>query len=363
MPFYQGINSKTREGRRTAQNLRILKKALREQIPVKTVDDRLLLATWNIRDFDKPTFGERSDEAIYYIAEIVSKFDIVAVQEVYEDLKGLKRLIKVLGGYWKYLTTDVTVGDRGNHERMTFLYDSRKISFGGVAGEAVLPPIEVVEDGKKKKVNAEQFWRTPFLCGFKAGWSRFMLASVHILWGASQATPANRVEEIEKVAKFFRELTERKTTWSQNVILLGDFNIFDVGDDTFKRLTDEGFIVPETLTEFTSNAKQNRQYDQIAFKIQDERLNWTEKSGVFKFFDYVYRDEDEQTYVKAMGEAYTTTSKGTPRADPSQYYKTFWRTHEMSDHYPMWVELVIDFSDEYLERKLEGEIEFDPDLA
>jgi hypothetical protein len=32
------------------------------------------------------------------------------------------------------------------------------------------------------------------------------------------------------------------------------------------------------------------------------------------------------------------------------YYKTHWRTRQMSDHLPLWVELKIDFSDRYLEK-------------
>jgi hypothetical protein len=31
---------------------------------------------------------------------------------------------------------------------------------------------------------------------------------------------------------------------------------------------------------------------------------------------------------------------------------TYWRTFQMSDHLPMWVELKIDYSDDYLARKL-----------
>jgi hypothetical protein len=40
-----------------------------------------------------------------------------------------------------------------------------------------------------------------------------------------------------------------------------------------------------------------------------------------------------------------------PRKDPGTYYRQ-WRTFQMSDHLPMWVEIGIDFSDAYLERKL-----------
>jgi hypothetical protein len=30
------------------------------------------------------------------------------------------------------------------------------------------------------------------------------------------------------------------------------------------------------------------------------------------------------------------------------YYKSYWRTFQMSDHLPMWVDLQIDYSQEYL---------------
>jgi len=36
----------------------------------------------------------------------------------------------------------------------------------------------------------------------------------------------------------------------------------------------------------------------------------------------------------------------------ASYYLTKWRTFQMSDHLPLWVELKIDFSDQYLERVL-----------
>jgi endonuclease/exonuclease/phosphatase family metal-dependent hydrolase len=351
MPFYNRIDASTLEGRRTAERLLNLKIAL-DAIPDKTVDENLLLCTWNIRDFDKPAYGDRLDESIYYIAEIISKFDIVAIQEVYKDLRALDRVLTVLGSYWKYIVTDMSGGSRGNKERMTFLYDSRKVRFGGLAGEMVLPRVRL-EDGTM--VDAEQVWRTPFICGFKAGWSRFMLASVHIMWGSSTAAPADRVEEIGKVARFMRKRTENPTAWSRNLILLGDFNIFNVEDETFAQLTEQGFMIPEELQEFETNAGRNRHYDQIAFRIQRDRLDWTENCGVFDYFQHVFREADEALYVEYMGDAYRTKRNGTPRNDAEKrtYYRTYWRTHQMSDHLPMWVELKIDYSQRYLRKKLD----------
>jgi hypothetical protein len=116
----------------------------------------LLLATWNIREFgSSKKYGERLNESIQYIAEIINHFDLVAVQEVRENLADLKRLIQVLGNWWEYIVTDVVAGRSGNTERIAFLYDTRKVRFDHVAGEVTLP------DGK---TIVRQLARTPFLC-------------------------------------------------------------------------------------------------------------------------------------------------------------------------------------------------------
>lgn len=55
----------------------------------------MLLATWNIKDFDSRR--RRRPEGRFYIAEILSAFDLVAIQEVGDDLTDLREVMKVLG--------------------------------------------------------------------------------------------------------------------------------------------------------------------------------------------------------------------------------------------------------------------------
>jgi len=109
------------KGKRIAARLLDLKRELQEEngVPSKN-ENSVLLATWNIREFDSPSYGKRNIEPLYYIAEIISHFDLVAVQEVREDLKALEQVRDLLGGWWKYIATDVTEGTRGNRERMAF---------------------------------------------------------------------------------------------------------------------------------------------------------------------------------------------------------------------------------------------------
>jgi hypothetical protein len=57
-----------------------------------------------------------------------------------------------------------------------------------------------------------------------------------------------------------------------------------------------------------------------------------------------------------MGEANRKTSKGKARdaAGKRTYYRSYWRTYQMSDHLPLWIKLQTDFSQRYLETKAAG---------
>ncbi len=103
----------------------------------------LRLATWNIREFDSKKHGKRLEESLYYIAEIIAQFDLVAVQEVREGLEALDAIMELLGPSWRYIATDVTEGAKGNRERMAFVYNAHKVFLGNVAGEVVLPTDKV----------------------------------------------------------------------------------------------------------------------------------------------------------------------------------------------------------------------------
>ena len=89
MPSYKDLSPDTVEGRRTLERLLVLRRQLDRDIPARTFQDTLLLATWNIREFDSPAYGLRIEEAYYYIAEIIARFDLIAIQEVRRDLQAL----------------------------------------------------------------------------------------------------------------------------------------------------------------------------------------------------------------------------------------------------------------------------------
>ncbi len=94
MPFYHGIDPQTGDGQRTITRLQALRTQLDADVPTRTLEETLLLGTWNLREFGAGKHGGRRDESIATIAEIVSRFDVVALQEVNKDLTDLDRLLR-----------------------------------------------------------------------------------------------------------------------------------------------------------------------------------------------------------------------------------------------------------------------------
>ena len=119
-----------------AQNLAELREDLDNKVPFKELDRNLLIATWNIRAFGNFTRKWMSDEkdsprrdlhSIFCIAEILSRFDVIAVQEVKGNLRALRDTLKLLGDNWSMILTDTNSSNSGNDERMAYLFDTRRV--------------------------------------------------------------------------------------------------------------------------------------------------------------------------------------------------------------------------------------------
>jgi len=97
MPYYAGLKRIQDDAmrRRTIDGLKRLRMALGTGIPARTATGTLLLATWNIREFDSGKYGYRPAEPYYYIAEILSRFDLIAIQEVRDGLYPLQELVRI----------------------------------------------------------------------------------------------------------------------------------------------------------------------------------------------------------------------------------------------------------------------------
>lgn len=236
-----------------------------------------------------------------------------------------------------------------------FLYDTNKVTFKNMAGEIVLPKDELIDD--------LQFARTPFCVSFQTGWFKFNIATVHIYYGSGKEGLARRRNEISALTKFLSKRAKKEDT---NYIVLGDFNIPDVGDEFMNALEDNGFHIPDPLKKHPTDLGETKHYDQIAFNLHmsdtmqifDENV---QRSGAFNFTKSVYNDNDYEAYIPIMkekevkvddpdrqGKKKTVKVRRVGQEAKSYFHKTY-RTFQMSDHLPMWVELKVDFSGQYLE--------------
>lgn len=290
--------------------------ALDQTVPART-DANLLIATWNLRAFagvtprwrpDPTDSPRRAWDAVAYIAEVVSRFDVVALQEVRRDPTALRLLLQLLGADWRVIVSDVTEGDAGNGERLAYVYDSTRVQPSGLVGEIVLPS---VGDALPR-----QFARTPYVASFTRDDVEFVLATVHVIWGDGAA---ERVPEIRAFAEWMRDWVERSDDWNANALVLGDFNLDRLGNPLFDAFVSTGLWPPSELdgiprTIFGDDNTEHF-YDQIAWFAEPggtsllSSLTYTRRAGSFDFLPLVLTD--------------LTRSQ------------VSWR---ISDHYPLWAE-------------------------
>ena len=356
MPVYSPIRRwmDSAEKARTAERLLALRQKLSSEITGRVGRDSLLIATWNLRDFDTNRLGHgpRLREAFYYIAEIISAFDIVTLQEVSRNLDALEGVMAILGPEWDYFATAaVDVG--GREERMAFIFRQYKIRFRKIAGEVVLPggQVTAIRGGENDSRRGEQlqFIRAPFMAAFEAGALRLNFCVLHL---SHMRGGKDNVEQpagaLDAMARFFRERQDRER---EDYILIGDFGIA-APPDLGKALERQGFDIPEPLTSKRAYLGGDKYYDQIAFRIRRDRLELG-NAGTFPHFDAVFRDNDEDfaAYQDLMPE---TKANDLWNGGPRGYYTQQWRTWQISDHQPFWVELKVDFSDHYLDMIRKG---------
>lgn len=292
-------------------------------IPPKVLDRNLLVATWNIRHLAAVTEKWASDPGdspkrnlrdVLCLAEIVSRFDVIAIQEVRRELGGLRYLLQALGSDWAWILTDLTRGAAGDQERMAFLFDLRRVRPSGLAAELVVP----LEDNTTltETTLKTQFARTPYAVSFESRGVTFTLVTLHVIWGDGSA---DRLPEIKQIATWLADWAGGGDEFGANLMVLGDFNIDRSGDPLYQAFISTGLQPPAELaslprTIFDDPTKPHF-YDQIA---------WFDGKTGNPGLTPPLRYEDEGGNFD-----FTTSLQGTLSTT-----ELSWR---ISDHYPMWV--------------------------
>jgi hypothetical protein len=159
MPFYSQLEIKDTDRDkvkklRTTKGIQKLRQALLAQFSEKHTKS-VKIATWNLREFGAGKYAGRDFECLYYIAEIISHFDIIALQEIRSDLREFNALRKILGPDWSFIASDVTDGSAGNGERMIFVYNRRTTFFRNIVGELTLDGGEKIKAAFGERIKLE----------------------------------------------------------------------------------------------------------------------------------------------------------------------------------------------------------------
>ncbi len=279
----------------------------------------VLIATWNVANLG---VHKRRQKDLDIIAEMISWYELIALQEIADNLDHLKAVVDRLPNHYDLVFSDKA----GNDERSAYVYDTRRVTLGPKIGEIVIVESardEITLPGISRRFRG--FNRNPYIVTFQIEGIDLVLVNAHLYYGKSD-TAAQRRAAMEKrqleayaVARWCDLRRRSKNRFSKDILAVGDFNLpkAEPGDPIFDALTKRGLKLPDHVTRVPgTNVAGDRDYDQIA--IVPGLKNRVEASGVFDFDGAIFR--------------------GIWNEQASSYWRTCTKYY-ISDHRPLWVQL------------------------
>ncbi|MFA5129805.1 MAG: endonuclease/exonuclease/phosphatase family protein [Patescibacteria group bacterium] len=308
-----------------ADGLLKLKKMISDaHVASSKIDETINVAIWNIREFGKVP---RTDAAIHYIAEILGQFDLISLVELRDNLSDLKRVLPFLGPSWDIVYSDWIDDPGGNKERTAFLFDTRGVTFNGLAAEVDAPRAKK----KGEYLASQSFWRAPYMCSFRSGNFDFIAIALHARWGEGTA---GRKAELQMLANWIERRTKDKNFEDKDLLVMGDFNTPKITDEIFKAITSRGLQIPDSLVDLKvgnrivggSNMEKTARYDQI-LHMPSLKKRFANTGGTVDF----YLDG------KGMKQLFQDT-----KYTPQEF------SFQISDHFPIWVQIKTEIDGERL---------------
>ena len=228
--------------------------------------DTITIASFNIQVFGKTKAGK--PEVMEIITDIITQFDIVAIQEI-RDKSGtaithLENLLDATGTDYNYIIGP-RLGRTSSKEQYAYIYNTNTI-------EAIGEPY-TYDDSEE-----DIFHREPFIAQFKAkkGTFDFTLITIH-------TDPDTATEEIYALHQVIGQA--RSFTGESDIIALGDFNADCSYHQESNRgpLSEDSYIYAIKDTADTNLAKSDCTYDRIIMTKSSTETDFTGMSGVYRF--------------------------------------------------------------------------------
>lgn len=250
-----------------------------------------------IASFNIEAFGNTKAAKQYVmvrLADIIRKFDIVAVQEIRSQneylVPNFVQLVNQPGRRYDYVIGP-RLGRTPSKEQYVFIYDTDRIALDPQSVYTISDPDDLMH-------------REPLVATFMARGVdpdeafTFTLVNVH-----TDPNEPDLSKELDAMAEVYR-VVRRSARQEDDVILVGDFN---ADDRSLRRLGQLPGIFP-LIAGVSTNTRQNKQYDNIIIH-QPSTTEYTGRSGVFDVMRNYNLNEQQAL--------------------------------EISDHFPVWAEFSV----------------------
>uniref|UniRef100_M4C167 Endonuclease/exonuclease/phosphatase family domain-containing protein 1 n=1 Tax=Hyaloperonospora arabidopsidis (strain Emoy2) TaxID=559515 RepID=M4C167_HYAAE len=278
----------------------------------------LIVGSWNIRNISrrKETF------LLQRIADVLSEFDLVALQEV-RDLIVLKKLKTMLPG-WNYVVSSPVgskvTGTKARNERYAFVFRRCMVR--------IVDKCSLIEDKN------DVLTRLPCIATFRAtrqsGVSdlELSLINVHVSFGEK----ARRRDEIAEINQLANEMSV-SACGTRKVVVLGDFNL-SLQDVLGRPGSDKMALIRSPLsTTVFGKLYDNIWLDRSDFsgpQVYDGERRYRVASGVLRV-DWQYYPFSKGSRHRVQG------SMDTMLPQLKTYMSRVQCGYELSDHCPVWV--------------------------
>jgi len=356
----------------------------------------VLLGSFNIRKLGDP---RKRDAATWaFLADVCRRFDLLAVQEGLDDLRGITKLKEMMGPEFALAISDATgtlPGERGVAERLAFIYNWNRVRRGEVASDisydrsALLnaqlahhrdigqafdkyfAELERLERGERKTKPVFQapafflsFIRTPYLVAFEvvghpsSRTYRLMAINAHLIYGNSID---DRRQEFSALLRWIVARVAQGSAYYKNFVLLGDLNLkFDDEQRDRQAIAKElkalgkevgdkvGVVFPfldphpSQTDVFRTNARLDQTFDQIGLFYLKKDLPRHLQGRKMGDDTRLGPDYGMFNFVQLFSQvvrrkpfAHKPSSQRT--AEEKAFLARF--EHKVSDHMPIWVRL------------------------
>jgi deoxyribonuclease-1-like protein len=221
----------------------------------KSSDACLQVASWNIANLGQ----SKDDEEINTMAQVLRRFDVVAIQEVVAGPAGpqaVARLADALnrtGAAWDYVISPPTVGN--GVERYAFLWKKHRVKLAGKA--QLVDALDPLMD------------REPYYAKFSFGPYFMSLISFHAV--PKSKDPASEIVHLPKILTLFP---------NDALIIMGDFNL-PHHEKAFQGLREKDMDAALRKTKTTlkmepdpeTGERRANAYDNLFFEQKELRLD------------------------------------------------------------------------------------------